>query len=211
MDQLTKKHRKRLSTQVSGHNKRAKDRGIEGVLKLNEWIDVVQKTNGICHYCHDSFTYQTVSLDHIIPLGKGGLNIISNVQAICLLCNGFKHTKDQPQLHIPCISCKEPRRPAIYVRVPEHGLRPTEWKKMLPYCYKCSKVADKLLEEATHACADEAHRVRAIDKSQYKNRGYAPLPKNSSYRILCLTTYSNMLYSSNVREIKPKEIGRRQQ
>lgn len=57
---------------------------------------VFEKSNGKCAICgmplslnhHSEYNYATI--DHIIPLDKGGKNEISNYQATCVKCNQIK-------------------------------------------------------------------------------------------------------------------------
>lgn len=48
------------------------------------------RQNGLCAYCgrHRNIKYMTV--DHIIPLSKGGTDDISNLQCTCKMCNRLK-------------------------------------------------------------------------------------------------------------------------
>lgn len=40
-----------------------------------------------CHYCGKHLTFDTITLDHVIPLSKGGPMGIRNIVAACLVCN----------------------------------------------------------------------------------------------------------------------------
>lgn len=49
-----------------------------------------QKQNNLCYHCHNSLDYNTpkaTHLDHLIPLSKGGLHVLSNVVWSCASCN----------------------------------------------------------------------------------------------------------------------------
>lgn len=51
---------------------------------------IYDRQNGLCAYCgqHRNIKYMTV--DHIIPLSKGGTDDIENLQCTCKKCNQFK-------------------------------------------------------------------------------------------------------------------------
>lgn len=40
-----------------------------------------------CHYCGTHLTFETITLDHVVPLSKGGAMGIRNIVAACLKCN----------------------------------------------------------------------------------------------------------------------------
>jgi len=46
-----------------------------------------------CQSCGQKLNETTLSIDHIIPLAKGGSNDISNLQTLCLKCNQEKKAK----------------------------------------------------------------------------------------------------------------------
>lgn len=46
--------------------------------------------NSSCLFCN---TQEKLSIDHIIPISKGGLNIENNVQILCIRCNIIKQNK----------------------------------------------------------------------------------------------------------------------
>lgn len=44
---------------------------------------ILTKSNGLCSHCGKPLTVDTVSVEHVIPLSKGGLNNMSNLVALC--------------------------------------------------------------------------------------------------------------------------------
>jgi 5-methylcytosine-specific restriction endonuclease McrA len=54
---------------------------------------VFKRDNCKCRICHRSVEEIQLSIDHIIPLSKGGSNDISNLQTLCLACNKSKYNK----------------------------------------------------------------------------------------------------------------------
>lgn len=63
-------------------------------------IDVYKKDNGICQGCHQLLTFgddrnddMYPSIDHIIPVAKGGNHSWDNVQLMCRRCNYLKKDK----------------------------------------------------------------------------------------------------------------------
>lgn len=56
---------------------------------------VRQRAKSLCEYCHASEQWQYVSftVDHVIPLTKGGANLIDNLALACFHCNRQKSDK----------------------------------------------------------------------------------------------------------------------
>jgi hypothetical protein len=56
---------------------------------------VRQRAKSLCEYCHASEQWQYVSftVDHVIPLTKGGANSIDNLALACFHCNRQKSDK----------------------------------------------------------------------------------------------------------------------
>lgn len=50
----------------------------------------VKKQKSKCAICKKKINFRTATLDHIIPLSKGGLNEVINTQATCSYCNKQK-------------------------------------------------------------------------------------------------------------------------
>lgn len=49
-----------------------------------------KKSTGKCHYCGQSFKPAELTMDHIIPLSRGGSSEKSNIVACCKECNSKK-------------------------------------------------------------------------------------------------------------------------
>ena len=47
---------------------------------------------GVCHYCGQQFPPDQLTMDHVIPLSRGGKSTKDNVVCACKACNtGKKH------------------------------------------------------------------------------------------------------------------------
>ena len=47
---------------------------------------------GICYYCGRLFESNNLTMDHIVPLARGGRSTKDNIVACCKLCNTKKKT-----------------------------------------------------------------------------------------------------------------------
>ena len=45
---------------------------------------------GICHYCHGQFAPEELTMDHVVPLSRGGKSTKGNVVPCCKDCNNRK-------------------------------------------------------------------------------------------------------------------------
>ncbi len=63
-----------------------------GDLTKEEWLEI-QNRSPICPACGKFVGCENLSLDHIIPISKGGKHTKDNVQALCLQCNLKKSAK----------------------------------------------------------------------------------------------------------------------
>lgn len=51
---------------------------------------VYNKNKGRCAICGKFVSYDRFTIDHIIPLAKGGTNAMDNLQVACSVCNHIK-------------------------------------------------------------------------------------------------------------------------
>lgn len=49
-----------------------------------------RRSSGICHYCGRKFKPSELTMDHIVPLGRGGKSTKGNVAPACKECNTKK-------------------------------------------------------------------------------------------------------------------------
>ncbi len=67
----------------------AKERAKARELRhTNWWQAQIQK--GICHYCGGKFPPSELTMDHIVPLSRGGHSSKGNIVPCCKACNNNK-------------------------------------------------------------------------------------------------------------------------
>lgn len=53
-------------------------------------IEILKRTNGICACCGKKLTVENMTIEHVIPISRGGLDGPSNTIALCERCNRDK-------------------------------------------------------------------------------------------------------------------------
>jgi len=61
-------------------------------LKASQWWKR-KLAKGICHYCGKKFAPKELTMDHIVPVSKGGKTTKGNVVVCCKECNTAKKSK----------------------------------------------------------------------------------------------------------------------
>jgi len=67
----------------------ARERKKAKELKQTAWWKQ-KRSNGICYYCKKKFPVEDLTMDHLIPLIRGGKSIKSNLVPACKECNNKK-------------------------------------------------------------------------------------------------------------------------
>lgn len=70
-----------------GHIKREKAKARE--LRSSQWWKRKRST-GICYYCGRTFKPSELTMDHLIPLTRGGKSVQANLVPACKECNNKK-------------------------------------------------------------------------------------------------------------------------
>jgi 5-methylcytosine-specific restriction endonuclease McrA len=59
------------------------------ILRSSQWWKR-KKSSGICHYCNRKFKPSDLTMDHLVPLARGGKSSKGNVVPACKSCNTNK-------------------------------------------------------------------------------------------------------------------------
>ena len=73
--------------------------------KSNWWKNKLAA--GLCHYCGETFKPAALTMDHIVPISRGGMSSKSNTVAACEGCNAEKKVSTPVDLILNKLS-KEP-------------------------------------------------------------------------------------------------------
>jgi 5-methylcytosine-specific restriction endonuclease McrA len=71
--------------------RRARIKGAITTLTIAEWKDILAYFGNACAYCLRDDVPMT--MDHIVPISKGGAHSAENVVPACMACNQAKHVK----------------------------------------------------------------------------------------------------------------------
>jgi 5-methylcytosine-specific restriction endonuclease McrA len=84
----SKKGRRRYRSYVQ--NRRAKRADNGGSYTPEEWKALCSLYDYRCLCCGEIFKFDELTVDHIIPIAKGGTSNIDNLQPLCMPCNKSK-------------------------------------------------------------------------------------------------------------------------
>lgn len=77
-------------TRAARHLRRARLANAKGDFTAAEFLALCEHYDNKCLCCGE---IKKLTVDHVIPLSKGGDNDIHNIQPLCKSCNSKKHTK----------------------------------------------------------------------------------------------------------------------
>jgi len=72
------------------HIRRERERARK-LRRTQYWRRLLEK--GVCHYCGRGVPAAELTMDHIVPLARGGRSVKGNVVACCKECNSRKQTQ----------------------------------------------------------------------------------------------------------------------
>jgi 5-methylcytosine-specific restriction enzyme A len=70
-----------------GHIRREKDKA-RSLRQTAWWMRKIQ--SGVCHYCHCEVGRNHLTMDHVVPLSRGGKSTKGNIVPACKGCNNKK-------------------------------------------------------------------------------------------------------------------------
>jgi len=79
-----------------------------------KWVFL--RDNYQCQYCHKDLTSKECTIDHVVPVSKGGKTVWHNVVTACYSCNNNKGNKSEP-------------RPKVLPKQPDYWLLANNRKK----------------------------------------------------------------------------------
>lgn len=80
-----------IAARKRGHYRRDMlERFTEKEFTAEEWKQCLDSYGGRCLWCG---TTERITIDHVVPLSKGGSNRLENLQPLCVSCNSKKRTK----------------------------------------------------------------------------------------------------------------------
>lgn len=86
--ELNNKDKKRARKQ----KRRAIKQNAPGSFTSKEWYNICELYDFHCLSCNTQFDYEDLTIDHVVPLSRGGSNYIRNLQPLCGHCNSSKYT-----------------------------------------------------------------------------------------------------------------------
>ncbi len=66
-----------------------KERDKARKIRSSQWWKR-KRSNGLCHYCKDIFPPKELTMDHVIPIARGGKSEKFNLVPCCKECNTKK-------------------------------------------------------------------------------------------------------------------------
>ena len=73
--------------QRAAYNRRTYMKDSINTLTSDEWLDILKQHGYRCIYCGKHFTKFKLTMEHIIPVSKGGDNVKENIVPACKSCN----------------------------------------------------------------------------------------------------------------------------
>jgi 5-methylcytosine-specific restriction endonuclease McrA len=67
----------------------AREKKKAQALRKSQWWKA-QIARGICHYCGKTFAPDELTMDHVVPVSRGGRSVKGNVVPCCKSCNNEK-------------------------------------------------------------------------------------------------------------------------
>lgn len=76
----------------------------------DKWEQVIKEYGTMCVYCG---IVEADTIDHVIPLSRGGTNELSNLRPACRECNMAKGNRLPTEMQEPAEAKKGKKRPTV--------------------------------------------------------------------------------------------------
>ena len=87
----------KLSESANKSLQRMKIKSYNKIFPIDLW-KIAKKQRLICSITGDKLTRENISVDHIIPISKGGLNVVSNLRLTTIQANWIKDAYTDEEL-----------------------------------------------------------------------------------------------------------------
>ena len=119
-----------LSGRIRCSRRRARMAKAGGTFTASDWTAQIQQQNNLCYYCGKPFTTTApATIDHVIPISKGGRHSPENIVAACRSCNSKKYTNPAPPAGDPAASAAASLSPAPCLTRSAAVARRAKWQK----------------------------------------------------------------------------------
>lgn len=72
-----------------GEEQIAREKAKARQLRQSQWWKN-KRAPGICHYCRERFSVRELTMDHMVPIVRGGRSVKANLVPCCKACNSNK-------------------------------------------------------------------------------------------------------------------------
>lgn len=97
--EATARYRKTKNGRKLARESKLRRRAL-GKINYDDFISKAEELNWRCIGCGLTLNFDTVTVDHIRPVSKGGANDIDNLQPMCQSCNSSKGAKWKPSVNV---------------------------------------------------------------------------------------------------------------
>lgn len=91
--EYVKRYREKHPEQVTKSSRRRREafKSVVGTFTLDEWKSLCNSFENKCLWCGSS--QKKLTVDHVVPISKGGSGYIENIQPLCTSCNSRKNKR----------------------------------------------------------------------------------------------------------------------
>ena len=141
---------------------------------------VLDRFCGRCAYCGKPITMQELNVDHLVPIRKGGEDMLYNMYPSCRSCNQAKSTLDIEQFREFVQTAYQRAKQKPFFRIADAVGRSYESEKPVRFYFESRKMddymvtIDEMMERAIMNWLDErteAERKEIIERLQKTDDG----------------------------------------